>query len=139
MVLTQKQETFCLAYIETGNASEAYRRAYNTGKMKSETITKRASELLADGDVAGRLEDLRAPVREKAQLTLESHLVRLEYLSQRAERAHQYSAAITAETNRGRAAGFYTEKVDHTTKGDKLPTTEPAIINVTVGQAQNRE
>ncbi|SQE31532.1 Terminase small subunit [Mannheimia haemolytica] len=26
--LTPKQEAFCLAYIETGNASEAYRQAY---------------------------------------------------------------------------------------------------------------
>ena len=27
--LTPKQEAFILAYLETGNASEAYRRAYN--------------------------------------------------------------------------------------------------------------
>ena len=33
--LTQKQENFCLAYIETGNASEAYRKAYNaTGSFE---------------------------------------------------------------------------------------------------------
>lgn len=27
--LTQRQEAFCLAFIKTGNASEAYRRAYS--------------------------------------------------------------------------------------------------------------
>jgi phage terminase small subunit len=42
-MLTQRQETFCLAYIETRNASEAYRRAYNAGKMKPATVNKRAS------------------------------------------------------------------------------------------------
>ena len=32
--LTPKQEAFCYGYIETGNASEAYRKAYITAKMK---------------------------------------------------------------------------------------------------------
>lgn len=31
--LTIKQEAFCQAYIETGNASEAYRTAYAADKM----------------------------------------------------------------------------------------------------------
>lgn len=57
--LTQKQEAFCLAYIETGNASAAYRKAYSAGKMKAVTIVKRASELLAGGGVTGRIEELR--------------------------------------------------------------------------------
>lgn len=58
-MLTQKQENFCLAYIETGNASEAYRRSFSAGKMKPETVTKRASELLSNGDITGRLGELR--------------------------------------------------------------------------------
>ena len=57
--LTQKQEAFCLAYIETGNASEAYRRAYDASRVKPETINKRASESLADGAVTGRIGELR--------------------------------------------------------------------------------
>ena len=32
--LTAKQHAFCLAYLETGNATEAYRRAYNAGGMQ---------------------------------------------------------------------------------------------------------
>ena len=46
MNLTPKQENFCLAYLETGNASEAYRRAYAAGKMKSETVHRKAFDLL---------------------------------------------------------------------------------------------
>lgn len=64
--LTQKQERFALAYIETGNASEAYRRAYCAAKMKPETINKRASELLADGAVTGRIGELRQAASDKA-------------------------------------------------------------------------
>lgn len=60
--LTQKQETFCLAYIETGNASEAYRRAYNTAKMKPETINEAASRLIADYKVNARIAELRQAV-----------------------------------------------------------------------------
>lgn len=44
--LTPKQEHFSKAYIETGNASEAYRIAYDTDKMKTETIHRKASELM---------------------------------------------------------------------------------------------
>ena len=40
--LTAKQEAFARAYVETGNASEAYRRAYNAENMKQESIAVRA-------------------------------------------------------------------------------------------------
>lgn len=68
MTLTQKQENFCLAYVELGNASEAYRRAYNATKMKSNTVEKRACELLKDGKVTGRIAELRAQVVQKVVL-----------------------------------------------------------------------
>ena len=113
MKLTAKQEAFCLAYIETNNASEAYRRAYNASKMKDGTVHQTASRLLADVDVTARLEQLRAPVRERAKITLESHLDRLNHLSLMAEQAEQYSAAIKAEESRGKVSGLYVEKIEH--------------------------
>ena len=113
MKLTAKQEAFCLAYIETNNASEAYRRSYNADKMKAETINKRSSELMQNGAITGRLEQLRETVRERAKITLESHLERLNHLSLMAEKAEQYSAAIKAEESRGKAAGLYVEKIEH--------------------------
>ena len=45
--LTIKQEAFARAYVETGNASEAYRRAYNAENMQQITATKWLG--LADG------------------------------------------------------------------------------------------
>lgn len=136
MNLTQKQEAFCLAYIETGNASEAYRRAYSAGKMKPETVSRNAKALLDSSKIATRLEAVRQPAVEAAQVSLVLHLARLDDLSRRAEAAGQFGAAIAAETNRGRAAGFYTERIDHTTRGEKLPVSaEPAVINVTIGGA----
>ena len=37
---TFKQTAFIDAYIETGNVSEAYRRAYNTEHMKPATVNR---------------------------------------------------------------------------------------------------
>lgn len=69
--LTPKQENFCIEYLKSGNASDAYRRSYNAKKMSAKVIANRASELLDNGDITVRLEELKKPVIEKTQLTLE--------------------------------------------------------------------
>lgn len=116
MALTPKQEAFALAYVETGNASEAYRRAYNAEKMKPETVNKRASELMANGEVAGRLGELRKPAADACAVTLEGHLRRLAELCGKAEEEGKYSAAVAAEIARGKAAGLYVERTELTGK-----------------------
>lgn len=68
--LTPKQEAFALAYVETGNASEAYRRAYDVGAdTKPETIWPNASRTLADSKVTARVKELQDEAR---RLTLVS-------------------------------------------------------------------
>ena len=69
--LTEKQERFCLEYMATGNATESYRRVYNTKKMKPETISRNAKFLIDDNRIATRMEELRAPLLEKAMITEE--------------------------------------------------------------------
>ena len=71
MNLTLKQENFVLAYLQSGNATDAYRTAYNASGMKDETVWVKASELLTNGKIKVRLNELRKPVIEKAQLTIE--------------------------------------------------------------------
>lgn len=68
-MLTPKQEAFCLAYMETGNASEAYRRIYSTGKMKPETVNRTAFDLLQNHKIATRVAELRAAAAERAVVT----------------------------------------------------------------------
>ena len=66
-MLTPKQETFAQAIADGMNQSEAYRSAYNVGpRTKPETVHKRASELMADGQVAGRVEVLRQDLADLA-------------------------------------------------------------------------
>lgn len=123
MKLTAKQEAFCLAYLETGNASEAYRRAYNAEKMKPETVNRTAKELLDNPKIAASLAELRRPAVEAAQITLESHLARLAALSEAAEQEGQFSAAITAEVARGKAAGVHIEKSEQMVTTRELPAS----------------
>ena len=58
--LTIKQEAFARAYVETGNASEAYRLAYDAARMKPEVIAVKASEFCAPG--VHDLRGLHAPI-----------------------------------------------------------------------------
>lgn len=76
--LTQKQENFCLAYVETGNASEAYRRAYDASNMSQGVINNKASLLLAKGDIRVRLEQLQQATQQRHQLTVDDLLSELE-------------------------------------------------------------
>lgn len=111
MALTEKQEKFCVEYIRTGNASEAYRQAYDASKMKPESVNRNAKALMDDTKIASRLEELRKPAREAAQLTLQQHLEDLKRLRDRAEEEGKFAAAISAEVNRGKASGLYIEKL----------------------------
>lgn len=79
--ITQKQENFCLAYIETGNASEAYRRAYNTSKMKTESINVKASELLSDVKVSVRVKELREEAEKRSEVTQDKVIKELANIS----------------------------------------------------------
>ena len=108
--LTQKQESFCLAYVESGNASAAYRCSYNSAKMKNETVRVKASELLANGNVTVRIAELRKLAEGKALLTLEGHMAELASLRDKAKAAGQFGPAIKSEELRGRLSGLYAEQ-----------------------------
>ena len=58
--LTPKQERFCQAYIKTGNATEAYRAAYDCGRMKPETVNRAAKQLLDNSKITTRIKELQA-------------------------------------------------------------------------------
>ncbi|MEG1501948.1 MAG: terminase small subunit [Synergistaceae bacterium] len=107
MSLTQKQEEFCIEYVQCGNASEAYRRVYSVSNMKSSTVNRKAKGLLDNGKIGARLQELREePVRE-AKITLLGHLTDLERLRDLAVQTGNLPAAISAEVARGKASGLY--------------------------------
>ena len=117
--LTAKQEKFCIEYVKTGNASEAYRLAYDAGGMKPASINRKAKELMDNGKIAAMLVTLRAPAIKEAQVTLIDHLSDLKDLRAKAEKDGKWGPAIAAEIARGKASGLYVEhvKLDATVKG----------------------
>lgn len=84
--LTVKQENFCNYYVETGNASIAYRKAYSCDRMKDKTINERASRLLKEYKISTRVEVLQAELQKRSDISKDeavrflSHVVRANYL-----------------------------------------------------------
>jgi phage terminase small subunit len=110
--LTPKQEAFVLAYYETGNACEAYRRAYDAANMSLASIDKEARRLLKDPRITPRLQGLAERSEAKARLSLEEHMEKLAHLRDKAEEKGQMSAAINAEVKRGELRRFYVKQIE---------------------------
>ncbi len=77
MALTAKQESFCLVYLKTGNASEAYRQSYNAENMKPETVNRTAKALLDNHKITARLAELNQAAVSAAVMTRQEALERL--------------------------------------------------------------
>lgn len=67
-MLTQKQSNFCDLYLETGNASEAYRRSYSCDNMKADTVNRKAIEVLQNGKITARLKELQDDLRTHSDI-----------------------------------------------------------------------
>jgi phage terminase small subunit len=96
------------AFIEAYPHAEDWLR--KTAKVKG-------SELAARPDVKARIAELQARAADVSVFTLAAHLNRLNALSIAAEKSGEFTAAVKAEENRGKAAGFYPTKVELTGRG----------------------
>jgi phage terminase small subunit len=113
--LTQKQEAFALAYVETGNASEAYRRAYDAQNMQPESIWVEACRTLGDPNVGLRVSELQAAAAERTLVTIETITKELMEDREFARLNGQAAAAISATMGKAKVNGLITDKV----AGDK--------------------
>lgn len=108
MALTQKQEKFCRLVVELNNNSMAYRGAYDASKMKNETVHKRSGDLLKNGAVSGRIDELRAEHAKRHRVTVDDLLGELEEARQIALNAEtpQTSAAVGASMGKAKLLGL---------------------------------
>jgi len=116
MALTAKQEAFCLAYLETGNASEAYRRSYDAENMKPETIWREAHELASNPNVSTRVIELQAAAAERCIVTVASITQELEEARSLALQEAQASAAVSASMGKAKLHGLIVDKGELTGK-----------------------
>ena len=114
--LTPKQEAFVQAYLTTGNASEAYRQSYNASGMKPAVINVKASELLANGNIAVRVQELQAIAVERALVTVQSLTDELEEARALALQEGQPSAAVSASMGKAKLHGLLVDKAELTGK-----------------------
>lgn len=141
MALTQKQEAFCLAYMETGNASEAYRQAYSASKMKSETVNVKASELLASGKVSVRVAQLQEEAAERNKITVDTLIEELEQARQAAltSETAQSSAAVAATMGKAKLLGLDKVVLEHSgPNGGPIPMM-PTTIELVAPNVQQSE
>ena len=112
--MTPKQEHFARLYVETGNASEAYRQAYNAENMKPETVTNEAYKLLQSPDISAMVDDLKAETRQRHRVTVDDLLHELEQARAAALAAPtpQSSAAVSATMGKAKMLGLLVDKAE---------------------------
>ena len=106
-MLTIKKEAFAEEYVaNSGNASAAYRHAYNT-HAAPHTIAVEASRLLTDPDVALRVSALREAVSAHSTLTAADVVSQLQEIHHIAMEQNKYGTAIRALEVMGRMMGAF--------------------------------
>jgi phage terminase small subunit len=70
MKLTAKQEKFCQEFIRLGNASAAYRAAYDCTNKSAKSVWELAAQMMRNVKVSSRIAELRKPVIEMAEKEL---------------------------------------------------------------------
>lgn len=128
--LNPQQNIFLKAYLTNGrNPLKSYREAYQN-KMSDAAARVRGYQMLSLPGIKMALSELERQAQASLVVTLEDHVRRLRELGKLARDARQYSAAITAETNCGKAAGIYVTRMEHTGK-DGAPI---GLTNVPVNE-----
>lgn len=89
--LTVKQELFSQKYCESGNASYAYRHAYDAKNMLPATVNRKAAELLKNGKVTARVRDIQKEAKKRFEITVDQ---KRQWLVEIVERSLQHTEII---------------------------------------------
>jgi phage terminase small subunit len=115
--LTPKQERFSALYVETGNASEAYRQAYDSSGMKPETINRKAFDLLQNGKITARVDQLRADAAKRHEITVDTLTLELEEARNLAKEQGTAAAMVSATLGKAKLHGLLIDKGEISGKG----------------------
>lgn len=127
---SDKMEKFCLAYVETANAAESYRIAYNTEKMAEKTIQREGYNLLQRPQIQERLEELRGQVMDRHQITVDTLLMELEEARRLALTTKKAAAAVTATMGKAKLLGLDKQIVEVTGKdGGDIKTASTVTVS----------
>ena len=132
VVLTPKQERFCQKYIELGNASEAYRQSYDADDMNTNTVNRKAKELLDNGKITARVEQIKRGHKKRHNMTIDDLLLELEEARQAALGAEnpQSSAAVAATMGKAKILGLDKQVIDHTSSDGSMSPPQPLTPDI---------
>ena len=125
-MLTPKQERFCQCIVKGMSQTDAYKEAFDTLKMKEETIWSNASRLIKNSKVIARVEELKKGIeKELVYSALESFnkLKEIQELALANGVKPDLTNALKAEELKGKLAGLYVDKKDITANIDSSPFT----------------
>jgi phage terminase small subunit len=117
MALTPKQEKFVLEYIACGNASKAYRAAYNCAKMKPQTVHDTAYTLLQHPEIALMIKELRAEALKRNNITVDDLVSELDEFRVIAKEDRNAAAGVNAVMGKGKLLGLVVDRKDITVHG----------------------
>lgn len=106
--MTPKRQKFVAEYLIHGNATKA---ATNAG-YSARSASSIGEELLRFPEVSAAVKAGRLKVAEDHGMTLNGHLQTLKELRDSAAASEKFAAAVAAEIARGKASGFYVERVE---------------------------
>lgn len=116
--LTQKQETFAVVYVQTANATEAYRQAYDVAPdARDSWVYVEAAQLLDHPKIAPRIKELQEQAKKRGQFTVNKAFEELEEARALAHGEGQAGAAVSAVNSKIKLAGFE--------KPQKVASTDP--------------
>lgn len=105
--LTPKQDAFAAAFFETGNATEAYRQAYDVNENSRDSwIHVEACQLLDNPKVAQRVTELRKKAEKHAIYSRHKAMEELEEARKLALESGQSSAAVSAVSAKIKLTGL---------------------------------
>lgn len=116
--LTYKQQKFVMRYIQNGgNASEAYRYAYDCSKMSDKAINVEASKMLKNPNITLWIEHYQKNVQdfidEEIMYSTNDAFQELEELQQKSMSSSKtFNIAMKAIENKCKLKGLFTDKVE---------------------------
>ena len=113
--MTPKQADFVRWYFELGNASEAYKRAYNS-HAKPNTLHRKANDLLKHPVIKAEVQTMQAQARERNQVTIDKVVDELEEARQVAKQSGNASAMVSATLGKAKVLGLVVDKQETNTK-----------------------
>jgi len=113
--MTPKQADFVRWYFELGNASEAYKRAYNS-HAKPNTLHRKANDLLKHPIIKAEVIAMQEQARERNQVTIDNVVDELEEARQVAKQSGNAAAMVSATLGKAKVLGLVVDKQETNTK-----------------------